>query len=269
MSVSAAEQAQSGPVQDANQGRYRISEEVSSRTLRYLTAPVFIVLVCTALYVYLSGLELDSIEQRFINWDFISLAIVEHLQLTAVATLLIVALAVPLGVFLTRPGAKRLTPAFIGLANVGQAVPSVGLLVLLALVYKIGFQSAIIALVVYGLLPVLRNTMVGLQQLDQSIIEAGRGMGMGKMRVLLRIELPLAVPVILAGIRTALVIAVGTATLAALTNAGGLGRLINQGFAQGRVETIGLAGGVLAAALALLVDWLAGIAEDLLRPKGL
>jgi osmoprotectant transport system permease protein len=110
--------------------------------------------------------------------------------------------------------------------------------------------------------------MVGLQQVDPSIIEAGRGMGMTRRRVLARIELPLAVPVILAGIRTALIITVGTAALATYINAGGLGDIIVYGLVQNRF-TVTLTGAVLTAALALLIDWVAGIAEDLLRPKGL
>jgi osmoprotectant transport system permease protein len=110
--------------------------------------------------------------------------------------------------------------------------------------------------------------MTGLQQVDQSTIEAGRGMGMTKLAVLRKIELPLAVPVILAGIRTALVINVGTATLATFVNAGGLGDIINGGLTTGR-EIVTLVGSVLAASLALFIDHLAGIAENRLSPKGL
>jgi osmoprotectant transport system permease protein len=140
--------------------------------------------------------------------------------------------------------------------------------VILALVWDIGFLPAVVALVAYSVVPVLRNTMVGLQQVDQALIEAGRGMGMTKTAVLLRIELPLAVPVILAGVRTALIINVGTATLATFTGAGGLGDLINNGLRLGR-ETVVFTGGALTALLALFIDWIASVAEDLLRPKGL
>jgi osmoprotectant transport system permease protein len=125
-----------------------------------------------------------------------------------------------------------------------------------------------VALVAYSVLPVLRNTMVGLQQVDRTLIEAARGMGMSKLRVLLRIELPLAVPVILAGVRTALVINVGTATLATFVNAGGLGNVISGGLSTSR-DTVIITGAILTATLALLVDWVGGIAEDVLRPKGL
>ena len=111
--------------------------------------------------------------------------------------------------------------------------------------------------------------MVGLRQVDRSIIEAARGMGMTKMAVLFRIELPLAVPIILAGVRTALIINVGTATLATFTGAGGLGELINNALRLGREDTVLVVGSGLTAILALSIDWLAGISEDILRPKGL
>jgi len=152
--------------------------------------------------------------------------------------------------------------------NIGQAVPSIGVLVLLAIVWGIGFWPAVVALVAYSALPVLRNTVVGLQQVDPAVIESGRGMGMSKLGVLHRIELPLAVPVILTGLRTALVINVGTAALAALTNAGGLGTIIITGLVQNRPIVI-VVGSVLTAVLALFVDYVGRVAEDVLRPKGL
>jgi osmoprotectant transport system permease protein len=180
----------------------------------------------------------------------------------------VILIAVSLGILLTRPGARLLNPPVLALTNVGQAIPSIGLLVLLGITLGIGFKYAIIALVAYSVLPVLRNTMVGIQQVDRALIEAGRGMGMTKASVLLRIELPLAVPVILAGVRTALIINVGTATLATFTGAGGLGDLINNGLRLGRDNVI-LVGAMLTALLALTIDWIASVAEDFLRPKGL
>jgi osmoprotectant transport system permease protein len=127
---------------------------------------------------------------------------------------------------------------------------------------------AVMTLVIYGLLPVLRNTMVGLQQVDRSVIEAARGMGMTKRGTLWRVELPLAVPVILAGIRTALVITVGTVALATFIGAGGLGDVISNGISSNR-NLVLVTGSVLVAVLALLIDWIAELAEDYLRPSGL
>ncbi len=238
------------------------------RIVRFLAMPLVLALACLALFLWLSSLDLDSIEQRRINTDFVINALWQHVKLTAISTLFVVVIAVSLGVLLTRPGARRLAPAALTLANIGQAVPSISLLVILAIVWDIGFTPAIVALVAYSVVPVLRNTMVGLQQVDRSLIEAGRGMGMTKRAVLFRIELPLAVPVILAGVRTALIINVGTATLATFTGAGGLGDLINNGLRLGR-QTVVVTGGALTAVLALFIDWLASVAEEILRPKGL
>jgi len=234
----------------------------------YLGLPIVLISVCVGLFLWVSSQTLDSIERRNLDLDRISGAFVQHLALAFVSTVLVILIAVPLGVLLTRPVARLIVPPIIALANIGQAVPSIGVLVLLALVWSIGFWPAIVALVAYSILPVLRNTMVGLQQVDQSVIEAGRGMGMTKGAVLRKIELPLAVPVILAGVRTALVINVGTATLATFVNAGGLGNIINGGLVSNR-QTVVLVGSVLAASLALFIDHLGGIAESRLSPKGL
>jgi osmoprotectant transport system permease protein len=238
------------------------------RLLRYLGMPVFLGLVCLGLYLYVSAQQLDSIEKRILNTEFLFARVIEHIELAAVSTVIVVVLAVTTGILLTRPGTRRVTPFIIGLANIGQAVPSIGLLVLFAIVWDFGFWPAIVALVAYSFLSILRNTMVGLQQVDRSTIEAARGMGMTKMAVLFRIELPLAVPIILAGIRTALIINVGTATLAAFVDAGGLGTVIDRGIRLGR-DLVLVVGSVLTGVLALSIDWLAGVAEDILRPKGL
>jgi osmoprotectant transport system permease protein len=240
----------------------------AARVGRYLVTPAVLLLAALALFLWLNSLTLDSIERRRINTDFISEALWQHVKLAAVSTVAVVVIAVSLGILLTRPRARRVAPFALALANIGQAVPSIGLIVILALVWDIGFLPAVVALVAYSVVPVLRNTMVGLQQVDQTLIEAGRGMGMTKTAVLLRIELPLAVPVILAGVRTALIINVGTATLATFTGAGGLGDLINNGLRLGR-ETVVFTGGALTALLALFIDWIASVAEDVLRPKGL
>ena len=190
------------------------------------------------------------------------------MELVAVSTVAVLLVALPLGVLLTRPGLRRISPPLLALANIGQAIPSIGVLVLLAVTVGIGFQKAIIALLLYSILPVLRNTIVGLDGVDRFLIDAGRGMGLSKMAVLWRVELPLAAPVMLAGIRVALILNVGTATLATFTNAGGLGSLIDIGITLDRIPIL-LTGSVLTAVLALTIDWLAGLAERVLRPRGL
>lgn len=236
---------------------------------RHMAMPIFLVLVCVGLYLYIGTKELDSIEQRAVSTGNIFSNIVEHIQLAGLATVIVVVLAVTTGILVTRPALKRITPVAVNIANIGQAIPSIGLLVLFAVIWSSGFRYAVLALVAYAFLPVLRNTMVGLQQVDPSVVESARGMGMSKMATLFRIELPLAVPIMLAGIRTALILAVGTATLATFINAGGMGDIINAGISTGRYDTTLVTGAVLTAVLALTIDWLAGIAEDVLRPKGL
>ena len=125
-----------------------------------------------------------------------------------------------------------------------------------------------ISLVIYAILPVLSNTIVGLQQVDQRLVEAGRGIGMSQLAVLFKVELPLAVPVMLSGIRTALVLLVGTATLATFINGGGLGILITTGVNL-NLNVVLIAGSLLVALLALTVDWIGRLVEQLARPKGL
>jgi osmoprotectant transport system permease protein len=180
----------------------------------------------------------------------------------------VVALAIPLGILLTRRFARRIAPATLAVINALQSVPSFGVIVLLAILFGVGFRYAVIALVIYAFLPILRNTMVGLEQVDPAVIEAGQGMGMTRRSILWRLELPLAVPVMLAGVRTALMINVGTATIAVLTNAGGLGRIIYTGIQLAR-EPVLITGAVLTAVLALTVDYIAGIVEEHLSPRGL
>src|SRR3712207_553270 len=240
----------------------------AGRLLRYLGMPIFLALACLALYLYISSKELDSIERRNINANVITARLIEHVQLAAVSTVIVVVLAVSVGILLTRPFARRVSAPLVNIANIGQAIPSIGLLAILAIIWTGGFWPAVVALVAYSFLSILRNTMVGLQQVDKSTIEAARGMGMTKLATLFRIELPLAVPIILAGVRTALIINVGTATLGTFIGAGGLGESIINAIRLDRTVVLVTASGVTAI-VALFVDWLASVAEDVLRPRGL
>ena len=232
-----------------------------------VTPAFFMVLAATigAVWVYS---DFDSSVQRILDPAQLRVQTLAHINMTFWSTLLVVLIAVPLGIAITRPAYKRFAPPVLAFANSGQAIPAFGLLVLFAGGFGTGQRTAIMAFTVFALLPVLRNTMVGVQQVDQSVIEAGRGMGLSKRQTLLRIELPLAVPVILAGIRTALVINVGMATLGFLIGAGGLGEPIGSGLQLRRDTAVFIAGGMVAA-LALLVDFLAALAERYLKPKGL
>lgn len=236
--------------------------------LRKLITPVILAAVLIALYVWVGGLELDSIEQRSLNRAVILQKAVEHLEMTFAATALVVVIAIPLGVVASRARNRIVAPAILLLANLGQAVPAIGLLVLCTFLMGVGFQTALVGLVAYAILPVLRNTMVGVQQVDPALVEAARGMGMTRGQILRRVELKLAVPAILAGLRTALILTVGVATLGAFVAAGGFGELIINGLKLNRMP-VTIVGGLLTACVAFFVDWLGGLAENLLKPRGM
>lgn len=221
-----------------------------------------------AVIVWLRIAPLTETEQSTLAPAALWNATLQHLALTVVSAAIVLAIAIPLGVLLTRPGFRRSSPVVLTVANIGQAAPAIGLLVLLAAFITSGFWASITALVLYAALPVLRNTMVGIQGVDPRLVEAGRGMGMSGLSVLLRVELPLAVPVMLSGIRTALVLLVGTAALATFVNGGGLGVLITTGVNLFLPRVL-VAGALLIALLALFVDWLGRVVEAVARPKGL
>lgn len=190
----------------------------------------------------------------------------EHLWLVGVSMLLAVAVGVPLGILLTRrPWLRK--PILWG-ANIMQTVPSLALFGLLIPVPWIGARAGrltILALTLYALLPIIRNTHAGITGVDRSVVEAGRGMGMTDRQLLFQVELPLALGVIIAGVRVATVISVGVATIAAAIGAGGLGEYIFRGLAMVNNDLI-LAGAVPAAVLALAADLGLGLVERRLRP---
>lgn len=245
--------------------RRRLDRET---TLMLVVPPILVLLVFGGYVVWRETADLDPTELRQLGWSTIVDQLWQHVELTAVSSLLVVALAVPLGVLLTRGRLSRFSPVVIGIANIGQSAPSIGLFVLLAIWLDFGFWTAVLALTLYGLLPVLRNTITGLQGVDPTLVEAGRGLGMSAMSVLFRIELPLAVPVIMAGVRTALVLVVGTATLATFINGGGLGATIYSGITLFRFSVM-VAGAVLVSLVALTVEWLGRLLELLVKPKGI
>ncbi|EHM70798.1 ABC transporter permease/substrate-binding protein [Staphylococcus pettenkoferi] len=177
--------------------------------------------------------------------------ILEHIQLSFIALLIAALIGVPLGILLTKT--KRLSEIVMNIAAVLQTIPSLALLGLMIPLFGIGKVPAVIALVVYALLPILRNTYTGIAEVDQSLVEAAKGIGMKPWRRLRKVELPMAMPVIMAGIRTAMVLIIGTATLAALIGAGGLGDLILLGIDRNDSSLI-LIGAIPAALLAIIFD---------------
>ncbi len=192
--------------------------------------------------------------------------VVEHLVLTGVAVGLAILLAVPLGIFLTRR--ERWSGPVLGTAGVIQTIPSLALLAFMIPIPGLGLgaRSAVTALFLYALLPILRNTYTGIQEVDGLLIEAARGMGLYDRQILWRVELPLAMPTIMAGVRTSAVISIGVATLAAFIGAGGLGEPIVTGLQLNESQLI-LSGAVPAALLALLVDWLLGWLDRVVAPR--
>jgi osmoprotectant transport system permease protein len=190
----------------------------------------------------------------------------EHLKLVGISTFLAVLVGIPLGILITRW--PSLNKPILGGANIIQTIPSLALFGFLLPAPWIGARAdrlAILALALYALLPLIRNTYAGIQGVDRSIVEAGRGMGITDRQLLLQVELPLALGVIIAGVRVATVISVGLATIAAAIGAGGLGEYIFRGLAMVNNQVI-LAGAIPAAAMALLADVSLGWLEKRLSP---
>ena len=192
-------------------------------------------------------------------------ATLDHLTLVVIAMAFAIAIAVPLGMFIVQH--RHLRAIALGIASVFQTIPSLalfGFLIPIPFIGGIGRRTAIVALVLYALLPILRNTYVGLSGVDLAILEAAEAMGMTTTQILLRVRFPLALSIILAGIRTATVITIGVATIAAAIGAGGLGTFIFRGVAMVSDAVI-LAGAIPAALLAILADLLLSQLERRLK----
>lgn len=252
----------------------RVPDVAGSRASRatlprqLIAVPIIVAVGLGLVFLFLSRQTLDSVERRALAPDVVLDRLGEHLYLTAVSTVLVMVIAVPLGIVLSRRALRRVQPGVLAFTGFMQALPPFGVIILLAF-SPLGFgaNTAIVALVAASLLPVLTNTVVGLNQVDTALVEAARGVGMSARQTLWRIELPLAVPVMVAGVRVALVLNVGTATLATFIGAGGLGDIIDGMLKLGRPNGTLLAAS-LVAALALLIDWLAGLAEYAVARRG-
>lgn len=209
---------------------------------------------------------MNWIEFIFAKRDDIIKHTLEHLFMVGIATSIAILIGIPLGIFCTRN--SFWSRVILGLANVFQTIPSLalfGFLIPVPFVGGIGARTAIVALVLYSLLPIIRNTYIGITSVDPAIREAGRGMGMTDRQLLFQVEIPLAFGVILGGIRTATVIGVGLATIAAAIGAGGLGAFIFAGVGMVNNELI-LLGAIPAALMALVIDLTLGAIERRLTP---
>jgi len=192
-------------------------------------------------------------------------ATLDHVWLVLIAMLIAIAISVPLGMFIVYH--KALRTLALGIASILQTIPSLalfGFLIPIPFIGGIGKRTAIVALVLYALLPILRNTYVGLTSIDPAILESAEAMGMTRGQIMVRVRFPLALSVILAGIRTATVLTIGVATIAAAIGAGGLGSFIFRGVAMVN-DALLLAGAIPAALLAILADFLLGLIERRLR----
>ncbi|PTM56541.1 ABC transporter permease [Desmospora activa] len=190
----------------------------------------------------------------------------EHLTMSLLAIAIAILIAVPVGILLTR--FRRIAEPIIGVTAVIQTVPGLALLAFMVPIFGIGTLPAIIAFTLYALLPILRNTYTGIIGVDKAVVDAGRGMGMTSRQILFMVELPLSLPVIMAGIRTSSVFTIGLAALAAFIGAGGLGELIIRGMSMYDNNLV-LAGAIPAALLAILFDTLLRLIENKVTPRGL
>ena len=195
----------------------------------------------------------------------------EHIWIVSFSIFIATIIAVPTGIAITRN--ERVAQKIINIANILMTVPSIALFGLMLPILSIfghglGKVPAVIALVLYSQLPIIRNTYIGIKNVPPELVEAGKGIGMSTRTRLKEIEIPLAIPVIIAGIRTAIVMNIGIATIAAYIGAGGLGVFIQQGIGRVYEEMI-LAGAILVAALAIFADLIMALIERALTPKGL
>jgi len=213
-------------------------------------------------------------------WEFIERRpellvgwVISHLWLTFVAVVVAVIFGVTIGIYITGKGREHLADSVLYLAEIMMTVPSLALFGLLMLLLgslgmkTFGFLPTVIALVIYGQLPILRNTYTAIKAVDPAMVEAGRGMGMTERQVIFRIEIPLAVPIIMAGVRNATILLIGIATIAAMIGAEGLGVPIFRGIRNARGDLI-LVGGISVSLLAFLIDGLMALLERVIAPRG-
>ncbi len=194
--------------------------------------------------------------------------VAQHLELVFVSSLVTIPGGLLIGIAVTRANLREILPLVNNLVNSGQTVPTIAIVAFMAPIIGFGFWPAIIALIAYGLLPVVRNTIAGLESVDAFVIDSSRGMGMTPTQILLQTELPIASSIIMAGVRTSMVVNVGTATLGAFVGSGGLGTPIASGLGM-TIDAFVLLGALPAAVLAILVDYILSRVEFVLTPKGL
>ena len=208
----------------------------------------------------------EFLEVFFERKDELLNLFIEHMQMTSAAVLIAILIGVPLGIAVTKN--QKASSVVIGTANVMQSIPSIGLLAFLVPIVGIGQRPAIIMVIIYALLPIIKNTYIGITGINPSIIESASSIGLSRFKTLYRIQIPIAMPYIMAGVRISAVTAVGTVTIAAFAGAGGLGWFINLGLNANDADLV-LLGAIPACLLALIVDFILGKVEQALTPEGL
>ncbi len=205
---------------------------------------------------------------RYLQQDYAMIfkLFLEHLQLTFISVFFSILIGVPLGILISY--VKKLSQPVLGFSNLVQAIPSMAILGFLIPLLGIGRVPAIVTVVLYSLLPIIKNTYTGINSVDPDILESARGIGLTKLQILFKVELPLSLPIIMAGVRISAVTAVGLITIAALIGAGGLGYLVYSGISSVNTNLI-LAGAIPASMLALFIDYLFGLIEKLVTPFSL
>ncbi len=228
---------------------------------KWLGIPLIMIAIAAVIVIYSVNNPTDSIVARMLTYERVFRVIREHMGLLLVSMTGAIIVGVAGGIMLSRPSLYRIGRVMETFVNIGQTVPSLAVLALFYTILGLGFNVAVFALFLYSILPILRNTFAGIDGVEHNIIEAARGMGMRPLRILTKIELPIAFPIIVAGIRTAIVINVGAATLATFIGGGGLGDLIVTGLSVHR-DMIIVNGAVIAAVTAILLDYLIGKVEE-------
>jgi len=235
--------------------------------MRRLVIPLILASALLGITAWMTSLGTVGI-YRIPSWSEVLVSTFQHMQLVLTAEGLAILIGVPIGFVVSRRGLRWIGALLMALTNIGQTVPTLALLALTSIVLGSGFRAAVVGLLIYALLPIVRNTYAGIQLVGPAVKEAAQGMGMSRWQVTSRVELPLARPVVIAGIRTSMVVNVGTAAVAGMIGGIGLGKLITIGISVNVFELV-IQGAAPAAALAILLDAILGLVELWMTPRGL
>jgi len=237
--------------------------------MRRYVVLISILALLLGLTIWITNLEWikEGVYRPFTRGDILN-STISHLEMVLIAELIAISIGIPLGILVTRPGFRRLATPVVGGANVGQTIPSLAIIAIMAPILGFGLESAVVALFIYGLLPIVRNSYAGINNIDPAIVEAAKGMGMTRGQIARKIELPLALPVIMTGIRISTVITVGTAELAVLVGGKGLGTITLNGVLTLQPLTI-LQGAAPTAALAITLGFILERIESWMTSQGL